>query len=175
MQRRTGPSKKVHCDFLLRGRSHSLAVYSSLPLSLSLCVFSALECTSLPKKTQGWVLSSRYSNAARVSENIRLRRRAAIFAAPMSDEVFSARPRHSDFYSWESRQTNRQSSCARATKRSRYRLRRPWRVVARRVGFSTEPAKVSFIGKLRRLREPKWRSERGIPSKEQTSLLRWRL
>lgn len=123
--KQTRPCKKVHRDFLLRGRSRVLAVYSplfsllfflSLFLSLFLLVSSALECTSLPKEVQGRDLSSRYSNAARVSENIRLRRRAAIFAAPMSDEVFSVRPQRSHFSSRKSRQTNRQSGSAQATK-----------------------------------------------------------
>lgn len=62
-----------------------------------LFIFLALECASLPKKVQGRDLSSRHSNAARVSENIRPRRRAAIFAASVSDAIFSARPRRNDF------------------------------------------------------------------------------
>lgn len=42
----------------------------------------------LAKGSPGKDLSSRHSNAARVSENIRLQRRAVIFAASVIDAIF---------------------------------------------------------------------------------------
>lgn len=52
--------------------------------------FPALKCLVLAKKSP----SGRHSNAARVSENIRSRRRAAIFAASISREML--------YFRWDS-------------------------------------------------------------------------
>ena len=66
-------------------------------LSFRFPLLASFECVSLPKEIQRKALSSRHSNAARVSENIRLQRRAAISAASVIDAIFSARSQRGDF------------------------------------------------------------------------------
>lgn len=54
-----------------------------------LSVLAALECASLSKEIHGRNLSSRHSNAMRVSKNIRLLRYATIFVVYVSGVIFS--------------------------------------------------------------------------------------
>lgn len=123
--------------FLLRELWFSLSIY--LRFSLRSCWFRV----SLPKEVQRKDLSSRHSNAAHVSENIRLQRRAAIFVASVIDAIFPARPQRSNF-SPQNRVLHEKVELLLLLHA------RSWRNV-RCVGFSKELAKFSFIRKVWRL------------------------
>jgi hypothetical protein len=100
--------------------------------------------------------SGRHSDAARVSENIRSRRRAAIFAAPVSSEMLYFRHSTCPFLSPDDLSLSFPPSFSSARKS----LARPCERLARdkanyasprvikRGSFVTELAKVSFMGEL---------------------------
>lgn len=134
MQKWTRSRERVYRSFFAP-RALVFIVYIS-PFSLRFCWFRV----SLPKEVQGKDLSSRHSNAARVSENIRLRRRAAIFAASVIDAIFPARLQRSDF-SPQNRVLHEKVELLLLLHS------RSWRIV-RCVGFSEELAKFSFIRKV---------------------------
>jgi len=131
--------KKVRQDFLLR----ELA-FGSRYLFVFFFVFAGfVQCTPLPKEIQAKDLSSRHSNAARVSENIRLQRRGAIFAASVIDAIFLAWSQRSDFPLQNRVLQEKMELLLLLLLRAC-----SWRIVMLCVGFSEKLAKFSFIGKV---------------------------